>query len=100
MTNNPFINAGAAISYIIAIVFVMFYGLRQMGPEDSVLAPIAMLSLFVLSAATMVYLYFYQPILLFLEGQKKQATELFLKTLGVFAGLTALILVFIFSLAW
>ena len=99
MTKNPFVNASLAVSYIIAVALIMYYGLRQAGPEDTVLVPIAVLSLFVLSAAMMGYLFFYQPVLLYLEGEKQQAVKLFVNTLLAFAGFTAVILASVFLMA-
>jgi hypothetical protein len=52
-----------------------------------------MLSLLVLSVALMAYLFFYQPVLMLIEGQKQKAVKLFLQTVGIFAIGTALVLV-------
>jgi hypothetical protein len=38
------------------------------------------------------YLFFYQPVQLFIEGKKKQAVNLFIQTVGVFAVITAVVL--------
>jgi hypothetical protein len=62
-----------------------------MGKVESIFIPIAMLSLFVFSAATMSYLFMYEPLQLFLEGKKKDAVNLFIKTLFVFAISAALL---------
>lgn len=97
MTKNPFINALAGIAYIAIIASVMFYGARNAEAEDSVLAPIALLSLFSLSAALMGYFFLYQPLQLYLDGKKKLATSLFTQTLLVFAGITAVILTLFLS---
>jgi hypothetical protein len=99
MTRNPLINALAAALYIIAVASFMYYGPRLAGPVDSVIIPIAMLSLFVLSAAVMGTLFFYQPVLLCLDGKKQEATTLFLKTLGTFALITLLIFVTLFFIS-
>ncbi len=95
MTKNPFLNAIAATAYIALIASFLFYGTKHIGPVESVFIPITMLSLFVLSAAVMAFVFCYQPIQLFLEGQKKEATNLFLKTLGSFAAITIFWLVFL-----
>ena len=96
MSQNPFANAGAAAAYIAAVASFMYYGLPSMAYiEDSVAAPIAMLSLFVFSAAVMGYLFFYQPALLLFGGRQKEGAELFLHTLGIFAGITLAILIFL-----
>jgi hypothetical protein len=75
----------------------MFYGTQKMSHEDSVIAPIAALSLFTLSAAVMGYIFFYQPLQLFLEGKKKAGVDLFVRTTMIFAGVTVVILIILFS---
>lgn len=89
MTKNPFINALAATLYIAAVASLMFYGTEHSQPGNNVVVPIAILSLFTLSAAVMAYLFLYQPLQLYLDGKKKDAVNLFLQTVAVFAGLTA-----------
>ena len=96
MTKNPFINAISATLYITFVALFMFYGNKLFGPKDTILTPIAVLSLFTLSAAVMGYLFLYQPLMLSFEGHKKSAVNLFLQTVGVFAGITALVFVLIF----
>lgn len=98
MTKNPLTNAIAALVYIVIVSSAMFYGTDHAGPaEDSIIAPIAMISLFTLSAAVMGYLFFGQPLQLYLDDKKKEAVDLFLRTLAVFAGLTVVILIVLFS---
>lgn len=99
MTNNPFVNALAAVGYIIAVVLLITYGGPAIGPKDTIFIPMAMLSLFVFSAATMGYIVLYQPLVMFLEGKKLEAVNLFLKTIGVLGGLMVVlfILQFLFS---
>jgi hypothetical protein len=89
MTPNPFLNALAATAYISGIVSLMNYGQKFFEPKDTILAPIAFLSLFVLSAATMSYIFFFQPFRKYFNGQKEEALSLFLKTIGFFALITA-----------
>jgi uncharacterized membrane protein len=86
--NNPFYNAVLAEGYICLVAFVMFYGQPFVAEEDAVIMPIAALSLLVLSAAVMGYLFFYTPMTLFLEGRKDTAVQFFLKTVGSFAAMT------------
>lgn len=97
MTKNPFLNALAAIAYILIIVLVMFYGTRNLEPNDSILAPMAAISLFTLSAAVMGYIFCYQPAQLYFANKKKQAVDLFLRTVGAFGVVTALILGLLFT---
>ncbi len=89
MSKNPFLNALAATAYISAIALMMRYGPKGPGVDSSFFAPIAFLSLFVLSAALMGYFFLYQPIRLFFEQKPQEATKLFLTTVLVFACITA-----------
>src|SRR3989344_3311874 len=93
MAKNPILNALAAVLYITFVACVMFYGVEKKVPNNSILVPIAVLSLFTLSAAVMGYIFLYQPIQLYFDGKKKQAINLVLLTIAVFAGITAVILV-------
>lgn len=90
MTKNPFINSLSATAYIAAVACFMFYGKGLFPAKDNIFMPITMLSLLVLSVAMMGYFFFFQPIQLYLDGDKKQAADLFLKTLSVFAVTTLL----------
>ena len=93
MTKNPPINALTATTYIALIVFVMDFGTRIASRPNTFIAPLAVVSLFTLSAAVMGYIFLYQPIQLYFDGKKKIAVNLFLQTVAVFAGITAVILV-------
>lgn len=97
MTKNPVINALAAILYIIIVATTMFYGTNHVPGKDSVFAPIAIMSLFTLSAAVMGYLFLGQPLQLYLDDKKKEAVNLFIQTVAIFAVLTAVILIVYFS---
>ncbi|OQA93730.1 MAG: hypothetical protein BWY24_00333 [Microgenomates group bacterium ADurb.Bin219] len=90
MSKNPFLNAVAASVYISIVSSFMFYGSRFFPKKDTLLAPIAMISLFTLSAAVMGYLFLYQPFMLFLDGNKKKAVDFFLRTVAVFSVITVL----------
>lgn len=98
MTKNPFYNAVLASGYIVLIVTIIssFEGSHE---PDTILVPIAMLSLFVLSAASMGYLFFYQPVMLYLNGKPEDAVDLFLKTLGIFACITLALFILVILLS-
>jgi hypothetical protein len=96
MTKNPFINALSATLYITAVATIPFFGKNLFGPGNSFLIPIAMISLFTLSAAVMGYLFLYQPLLLLLDGHKKNAVKLFLQTVANFAGITIIIFLLLY----
>jgi len=97
MTKNPYLNALCAAAYIVFVVLVITYGpifVRQ--KPDTILAPMAVLSLLVLSVVFMGYVFFFQPVLMYLDGQKRESVEFFTKTLGTFALITAIVAVIAF----
>ncbi|MCB9812900.1 MAG: hypothetical protein H6772_00695 [Pseudomonadales bacterium] len=94
MTKNPFINALSASVYIIFVVGVMNFATQPLrNKPDTFFAPILVLSVLTLSVAIMAFLFFYQPLLLFIEAKKKDAIDLFIKTVGIFAISTLAILI-------
>mgnify|MGYP001567627315 FL=1 len=98
MSRSPYINALLAALYIGFVVLLITYGPAYVRDKpDTILAPMAMLSLLVFSVALMGYLFFLQPVAMYLEGQKREAVELFTKTLGVFAVITGIVLVIAFT---
>lgn len=84
--------------YIVVIVSVIQYTEKMTELPETILIPMVMLSLFVISAAVMAYLFVAEPILLYIDGQKKQAVNLFLFTVGMFALITFLISLTLFFL--
>ncbi|KUK76643.1 MAG: seg [candidate division WS6 bacterium 34_10] len=88
MTKNPFYNALAALGYIVLIVSTMTLLSTYQSNFDEFIMPIIMLSLFTLSAAVMGYIFFYQPVMLFLDNKKDEAVKLFLKSIGIFGVIT------------
>ena len=98
MTKNPLINAFSASAYIILVVSIMTFVTSPLrNKPDTFGAPITVLSVLTLSVAVMAYLFFYQPLQLFIEGKKKAAVDLFVKTVGVFAIITSIILALLFA---
>lgn len=96
MSRNPFLNALVAAGYISLLVTAIFNSPKLISDNElGMMAPILFLSLFVISAALMGYLFVYQPIRLLTEGKQAEATKLFLTTVASFAGITVSIL-----LAW
>ena len=98
MTKNPFINAILAGAYIVGVVAVIATG-ENLGPDESILIPMAILSLFVLSALAMGFIFFFQPVQMYLDGSKKEAVDLVVKTIATFAGITALFFAVLFFFA-
>lgn len=97
MTKNPILNALAAGGYIVMVALVMNFATKNLPREDTLLAPIAAVSLFTLSAAVMGYIFLYQPFVMYFDNKKKQAVTLFLQTVGVFGAITFLLLILLFS---
>lgn len=97
MTKNPFLNALAAALYITLVALVMNFASRHSSSNNSILIPIAIVSLFTLSAAIMGYIFGYQPLTMYLDGKKKPAVNLFLHTVAVFAGITVVVFALLFS---
>ncbi|PIZ86468.1 hypothetical protein COX94_00090 [Candidatus Nomurabacteria bacterium CG_4_10_14_0_2_um_filter_33_9] len=93
---KPFLHALTAALYIVFIVSIMSSLSSFMPKEDNIFMPIVMLSLFVLSAAVMGFLFLSEPLQLFLENQKKEAATFFIKTVGFFACFLIIFLVLIF----
>ncbi len=98
MTKNPFVNALSASAYIILGVTIMTFVTQPLrNKPDTFFAPIVFLSLLTLSVAVMAFLFFYQPLMLFIEGKKKEAVSLFVKTVGIFAAITMVALILLFT---
>lgn len=97
MIQKSFLKASLAELYIVLLVSVMQYVQRVVPESKTILIPIAMLSLFVLSAAVMGYLFVSEPVMLCIDGKKEEAMRLFLSTVGVFAAITALAFLALFS---
>ncbi len=95
MSQKPIYNALAALAYIMLLITGLFWAPHffHAAQEDTVFAPIIMLSLLVLSVALMAYLFFYQPLLLLLDGKKEEGIKFFLRTVGAFAVGTVTIIV-------
>lgn len=96
---NPFLSAVAASAYICA--FVLLIIARQPPIEHTVvpiLAPVLFLSILVLSVSVMAFLFFYQPMILVLDGKRTEAVRYFARAVGTFAVLTLAVAVAALSL--
>ena len=83
---KPFLHALAAALYIVAIVLIAErVGNALKNQPDTIVIPMTMLSLFVLSAAIMGYLFLSEPLQLLIEGKKREAIAFFAKIVGFFA---------------
>lgn len=91
------INALSTALYIAFIVsLIYFFGNNSpKNTEQNFLFPIAMLMLFVFSAALTGLLVFGRPIAWYLEGKKKEALSLIIYTLGIFLIITIIVFLII-----
>jgi hypothetical protein len=93
---NPFFNALAASAYVGAVVlFLHFLESMRHDTPDTVLDGMGFISLLVCSVAVMAFLFFYEPMVRLVEGKKGEAVSYFLKTLGIFGAVTAVVLAFV-----
>jgi len=92
---KPFLHALSAFLYIVCLILIAS-NFEHALPDESLFAPMIMLSLLVLSVALMSFIFFYEPVTLYIENKKKESVAFFVKTLGSFAGLVALLLIYIF----
>jgi len=97
MTKKPLINALGASVYIILVVTVINFVTQPLkNKPDTFFAPITVLFVLTLSVTVMAYLFFYQPLQFFINGKKKEAVDLFVKTVGIFAVFTVVVLILLF----
>ncbi len=99
MTKDPYLNAICAGLYIVFVVLLITYGpVLVRDKPDTILAPMAILSLLVCSVAFMAYAFFFRPVVMYMEGQKREAVEFFTRTLMTFAAMTALVVAIAFTI--
>jgi len=94
---KPFLYALVAAIYIVFIVLVI-NAITSILPGKTILIPMVMLSLFVLSAAIMGFSFLYEPLSLYLDGHKQEAVIFFGKIVGIFACFAAIFLILLFLL--
>jgi len=96
---KPFLHALGAVLYIIFIVSVLQVASHIFKDlNGTFFIPMEMLSLFVLSAAVMGYLFLSESVYLLAENKKQEAVVFFAKVVGFFACfiiLFAIILLFV-----
>lgn len=75
------VNSIVASLYISAVAFLMSNGEKLFGKNNSVFSGIAILMLFVISAAVMGFTILGRPLMMYLDGSKKEALKLFYLTI-------------------
>lgn len=94
MPKRGALHALAAFLYVFLVaMFISNIG-HFMGPKDPALAPVAMLMLLVVSAATMGLLVFGKPVMLYIDGKKREAVQMVGWTIAGLAAITVCVFAF------
>lgn len=88
---NPYISAGAASAYIALIALFINYVPRFESQGSPAFAAFTMLSLLVLSVAVMGFLFFYEPLSLYMEGRRAESIKHFFRTVAMFVCIVMMI---------
>ncbi|MFA6269878.1 MAG: hypothetical protein WC657_01545 [Candidatus Paceibacterota bacterium] len=94
---KPFFYASGAALYIVIVVSILqtaSYVFKDL--SGTMLVPMAMLSMFVLSAAIMGYLFLSEPLYLLMENRKQEAIVFFAKIVGFFACFVVIFAILLF----
>lgn len=86
-------NALGVAAYIALVSLVMSNADQLFGTTDTYLSQVAFLSLFALSAVMVSSLVLGKPLMMYLDGKKKEAVSLFMQTVGWLAGFTVVLLI-------
>jgi len=81
LIQRSLLNALGTIAYVTIVATIMQNGEKIFGNMDKTAAPIAFLTLFVLSASVTGGLVLGKPVLMYLNNQKSEAINLFIYTL-------------------
>ena len=92
---KPFLYALAAALYIVVIIFAIHF-LTSILKNENIIIPITMLSLFVLSAAVMGFLFLSEPLQLLIQNRKQEAVAFFGKVVGIFACFVIVFIILLF----
>ncbi len=96
---SALINSLSAAVYVIIVGSFLYYGPSRFGPINSVIVPIALLLLLVLSAALLGLIIFAKPVMMYLNDSKKEALQLVSYTVAFLAAVTVIALVVLFLVA-
>ncbi len=91
---HSFGHAVLVVLYTSGVVSILFNAERFFRQDRTLLAPIAVLMLFVLSATIVGTLVLGRPILLYVNGKKSEAMKMFFYTLGWLAVATIIFSLF------
>ncbi|MHB8903804.1 MAG: hypothetical protein ACYC40_01720 [Patescibacteria group bacterium] len=82
LIKTSLINSIIALLYISGVALLMSNGEKLFGQNNSIFGGIAILILFVISAAVMGFVILGRPIMMYLDGLKKEALTLFYLTIS------------------
>ncbi len=81
LIKRSFLNVLGTVAYVSVVAVIMSHGSQIFGKKDTALTPVAVLMLFVLSAAVTGSLVAGKPLLMYLNNEKSDAIKLFIYTL-------------------
>jgi len=85
MTKKPLTHASLAALYIASFVSSGYIVSIFAGDTETILIPMTVLSLLVISVALMGYLFISEPLFLAIEGKRRESVSFFFYTVGYFA---------------
>lgn len=85
---RAFVDALGTAAYIVLVVSFIFSLQIFSLQKDNIIIPMAMLLLFVCSAAITGFLVFGKPVMLYIDGKKKEAISLLGCTIGILVLIT------------
>lgn len=94
---NAFINSIGTVAYIALVASFMFFIQDALPKEDTIFVMISILLLFVCSAAITGFLVFGKPIMLYIDGKKKEAVRLLSYTIFIILLVTLLFFSFLIA---
>lgn len=84
MKKTPFTHASLAALYIASLVSGVYVVSIFAGETETILIPMTVLSLLVTSVALMGYLFVSEPLMLAIEGKRRESVSFFFRTIGYF----------------
>jgi len=91
---KAFVNALGVFVYVLLVAWFIFNAETLLGKVDTFLGPAMMLLIFVISAAVTGLLVLGMPIVLYLDGKRKEAVTLFAYTLISLVVITVFVILF------
>lgn len=100
MKKTPCTHASFAALYIASLVSGVYVISTFAGDTETLLIPMAVLSLLVVSVALMGYFFISEPLMLAIEGKRQESVGFFFRTIGYFVCYVAFFGVMALSLSF